>query len=157
MLEETNKSQIAETHFAQALLCENRKDFFEAEKNFKSGLVIDGANLQARYDLASLYDKHLNEPNKALEQYQMCVEIDPLHEDGLYALGCTYLLDFSNYKKAKEYFQRLVELRPDHAMAYFYLGVIENDADIQLSLYEKSYKLNPNNAELCNNLALLLC
>jgi membrane associated rhomboid family serine protease len=61
----------------KATLCENEKNYEEAVQYLKAVIEEDEKNLEARYKLARLYQKKLNQPAKAIREYNIVLSTSP--------------------------------------------------------------------------------
>jgi len=62
----------------------------------------------------------------AISYYEKALEIDPEHEDSLFARGWCYAFhqqQYGEYKKAIADFSKVIDMNPRHASAYYYRGI----------------------------------
>jgi hypothetical protein len=61
----------------KAISCENENNLEGAEQYLKAVIKEDAKNLEARYKLARLYHKKLNQPLKAIHEYRILFKTSP--------------------------------------------------------------------------------
>jgi tetratricopeptide (TPR) repeat protein len=61
----------------KATFCEKSENYVDAAEHFKTVLQEDRDNIEARYRLARLYHKRLNQPKKAISEYKMIFKLVP--------------------------------------------------------------------------------
>jgi Flp pilus assembly protein TadD len=66
-----------------------RANYRAAESRFREALAYNPADIRAMFDLGQSLEK-LDESDKALREYQSCVQLDP---DGAFAARCRKGLD----------------------------------------------------------------
>ena len=66
-----------------------RANYRAAESRFREALAYNPADIRARFDLGLSLEK-LDQPEKAVQEYQSCVELEP---DGAFAARCRKGLD----------------------------------------------------------------
>jgi tetratricopeptide (TPR) repeat protein len=96
------------------------------------------------YSLALYYQSR--DPDKAIEEYNKALELDPNYGLALNQLGYTYMR-IRNYEKAVEYFKRYVSVSPGEANpidslaeAYFRMGRL----DEAIAKYKEALEIKPD-------------
>ncbi|MEW6416508.1 MAG: tetratricopeptide repeat protein [Nitrospirota bacterium] len=105
-------------------------------------------NLGIAYDKKGLVDK-------AIEQYQMALKLNPGFAEAYVNLGIAYE-SLGSVDKAIEHFQTAIELKPESAKAHNNLGIAYKKTgliDKAIEHFQMAVKLNPNNSLFLNNLA----
>lgn len=94
---------------------------------------------------------------KAIEYYQMSVDVDSTYFDAYYNLAIVYY-NTSEYDKAIDVLQKAISLRDTDADTYFFLGNIyleKEDYDQAIEAVEKGIELNPESPDGYNYLGAL--
>lgn len=111
----------------------------------------DGDTQDVYGTLGSLYYQKKNY-EKAIENFDKVMEIDPENTDNLYNIGVT-ALKLEDYDKAVEAFQALTEFEPDNADHWSLLGSCyakrkaEGDKEKSLECFQKAEELNKMSSE----------
>jgi serine/threonine protein kinase/Tfp pilus assembly protein PilF len=128
--------------YANTLFVEpNREKRFSVLQQFVKKYPKEKA---AHYNLAIYYESR--EPDKAIEEYNKALELDPNYGVVLNQLGYTYM-SIRNYEKAVEYFKRYVSVSPGEANpldslaeAYFQMGRL----DEAIAKYKEALEIKPD-------------
>lgn len=136
-------------------LTDIRKDYDNAEMNFKRSLEIDPKNERVLSNYALFLTKIRKNYDKSEEYYKHALEIDP---DNSITLS-----NYANFLKtirkdddrAEKYYKRSLEIDPDNANTLnsyaVFLTDIRKDHDKAEEYYKRSLKIDPNDVfTLCN-------
>lgn len=100
----------------------------------------------AHYALGWYYQSRVRDREKAIEEYNKVLELDPNHESALNQIGYTYW-GMSNYDKAVEYFKKAASVNPESpnpldslADIYFSMGRL----DEALAKLKEALKIKPD-------------
>ena len=94
--------------------------------------------------------------DRAIENYNRAIELDPNYEKAFYNRGLAYACK-EDYDRAIADVNRVIELKPNFAEAYYILGLAyeyKNMPDEAIDAYNKALKLNPNFKDAQNRLEL---
>ena len=89
----------------------------------KKDEIIDKRPLVLSKNLLGLIYLIKDEFNKAQEQFNEIIIIDPFFYEAYYNLGLTYE-KVQDAEQAILNFKKVVELKPDYALAYYHLGIL---------------------------------
>ncbi|KAL9652353.1 hypothetical protein ABK040_012009 [Willaertia magna] len=126
----------------------------DAEKQFRS-TIKNQDMIVSRLELCKVFLK-LDQPNKALEEYELACTMHP--NDPHLLLGIARVYDSLNdIDKAIQYYEKVLELNSSNvesiaclASNYFY----EDQPEIAIRLFRRLIQMGVNNCELWNNLGL---
>jgi tetratricopeptide (TPR) repeat protein len=131
-------------HFYQslgmALLAANRP--YEAKGAFLLETALNPDFADAHINLGNVYFLERNF-ERAIEEYQDVIEIDPKRTEGLENLGKLYLT-INQPELARKYFEQYVKEKPDDGKGHYFLGLTYgklNDQKKAWDEYNKSLKL----------------
>lgn len=92
-----------ETYFMLGLAYKNNIEYEKAEKAYLCAIKLNPKSEKACYNLASLY-LFLNNPQKAIEYFTKCLEINPNDKEVLYFLSLGYFR-IKDYETGAKYFE----------------------------------------------------
>ncbi|MBI5206454.1 MAG: hypothetical protein HY934_01550 [Candidatus Firestonebacteria bacterium] len=101
-------------------------------------------NYKAYYTMGLINIKK-NNNKEAEKSFKMCLDINPLYEKALMAIGKLYYSE-KNYKEAFPLFQKAVLVNPYNSEYYLYLGIIYKELGVEDQAKEallKSLELDP--------------
>ncbi len=128
----------------------------EAESNYLKSLELDPDNVEALFNIATLYHKK-NDLLKAENFYAKVIKIDPEFEKAHYNLGIIFRVQ-NKLSASKNKFLKVIELNPQNTDAIYNLSVVyelQNNFQEALKNYIKVVEINPNHFDAKWNLALL--
>ncbi|MBI5633805.1 MAG: tetratricopeptide repeat protein [Nitrospirae bacterium] len=94
--------------------------------------------------------------DKAIEQFQVALRLDPYLEKGYINLGISYT-NKQWFDKAIDSFQTALRLKSDNADTHYNLGIAyyhKGSLDDAIEHFEVALKLKPDNADFQNNLGI---
>jgi len=94
--------------------------------------------------------------DKAIEQFQIALQLNPYLEKGYINLGISYI-DRQLLDKAIDSFQTALRLRSDNADTHYNLGIAyfhKGELDNAIAHFEIALKLKPDNVDFQNNLGV---
>jgi len=86
--------------------------FADASRWYEAALAIEPSNVNASTDLGISY-YYMNQPDRALAQFQRSLEIDPLHTKTLLNVGIVRAYGKDDLEGAVKAWQRVIEIGPD--------------------------------------------
>jgi tetratricopeptide (TPR) repeat protein len=86
--------------------------FADASRWYEAALEIEPSNVNASTDLGISY-YYMNQPDRALAQFQRSLEIDPLHTKTLLNVGIVRAYGKDDLDGAVKAWQRVIEIGPD--------------------------------------------
>ncbi len=95
---------------------------------------------------------------KAAEQFQQAVQLDPVNDDAYVKLAKAYQ-NLNQLEKAEETYKRRISLRPEYWRGYSSLGVFyvrQSEYDKAQEMFQKALSLKPNNYRDYSNLGAVL-
>ncbi|BAQ64803.1 tetratricopeptide repeat protein [Geminocystis sp. NIES-3709] len=95
------------------------------------------------------------EYQKAIDSYNIAIELDPSYTNAYYGRGLAYD-NLEEYRKAIDSYNKAIELEPNDADVYFNRGLVyENLKQYQKAIndYNKAIELNPNDVSAYDNRA----
>ena len=121
-------------------------DLKTAEALLRQGLEIAPESTELRFELGVLYDER-DKRDKALEQMQKVLDIDPDHADALNYIGYTWADQGVHLEKAEKMIRRALEQKPENGYiidslgwVYYRKGMYEKAADY----IKKAARLTPD-------------
>src|SRR5205814_3424855 len=67
----------------------DRRNWLHAIEHYQQAITLGSGNADVRTDLGNCY-RFINEPRKALEQYQLAQKENPQHENSLFNIATLY-------------------------------------------------------------------
>ncbi|MCP4345678.1 MAG: tetratricopeptide repeat protein [Desulfobacterales bacterium] len=155
-------------HFRKALKI--KPDYADSQKNIEKVLAkqkellndvaaeirkdieLDPTNPVLHYRLGNVY-RRMKESDKAEEQYQKALSIQPEFPDALNNLGIM-LAAKGKYNKAVSLLKKVVEIQPDNARVFYHIACIyarQNKKAESVDWLEKAVKKGYNNQVLLKN------
>jgi tetratricopeptide (TPR) repeat protein len=95
---------------------------------------------------------------KAAEQFQQALQLDPINDDAYLKLAKAYQ-NLNQLDKAEETYKRRISLRPEYWRGYSALGVFyvsQSEYDKAQEMFQKAVSLRPNNYRDYSNLGAVL-
>ena len=129
-VEEADKSEIIPY---LSSFYKQKGDLKTAEALLRQGLEIAPENTGLRFELGVLYDEQ-DRRDKAIEQMQKVLDIDPDHADALNYIGYTYADQGIHLEKAEKMIRRALEQKPDNGYIIDSLGWVY----YRKGMYEKA-------------------
>lgn len=90
--------------------------FEKAKEFYLQALDADPHNTHVQTDLASAY-RNLGDIDKALEELDRVLKVDPKHEVALYNSGIIYLNDKNDVTKATAAWEKLIQIKPNDPLS----------------------------------------
>ena len=90
--------------------------FAEAAKWYEDALRIEPKNADASTDLGIAY-YYMNQPDRALEQFQRSLAADPVHTKTLLNIGIVRAFGKQDLEGAAQAWQKVIDVAPDSAEA----------------------------------------
>jgi tetratricopeptide (TPR) repeat protein len=121
-----------------------QENYEKARVALKNVLQIDPEDVDARLLLARTFER-LNEPDKAVAQYQGALEIAPGHLEGMERLA-QLLLSGGGLERAMELAAELLETDPDHVGGLAIRGAVHNrrgEVEAAIADAERAHELDP--------------
>ncbi len=88
--------------------------FADAARWYEQAIAIEPRNVSASTDLGISY-YYMNQPDRALQQFDRSLAIDPRHSKTLLNVGIVRAFGKDDLEGAAEAWQRVVEYAPDSA------------------------------------------
>lgn len=141
------------------LLSDNLGCHDEARAHYERGIVIvKHADLHYAYGL--LLQNHYSEYVPAQEQFQNCLDLDPVHIDSLYAMGLLLKTQFYDYEGARACYERTIEIDFKYVRAHQALGILLKnhfgDFEGARQCYETALSIDPHRSNVHYALGILL-
>lgn len=98
-----------------------------------------------------------NENEKALEEFQKAIDINPTYGDAYHNLGNTYY-QMKKIKEAEESYRKAIEINPNLWQSHQNLAVLYHESgrsNLAIEEIKKAMEINPDNEELKKNYELL--
>lgn len=132
-----------------------KKELFDrAEELLLEGVSISPENTKLRFELGVLYDEK-EEREKAIEQMEKVLAVDPEHADALNYIGYTYADQGIHLEKAEKLIQKALEKKPENGYIidslgwlYYRKGWLEEAA----ACIERAAQLIPNDPVVLEHL-----
>ncbi|HMA68205.1 MAG TPA: tetratricopeptide repeat protein [Desulfosalsimonadaceae bacterium] len=132
-----------------------KKELFgKAEELLLEGLSIEPKNTKLRFELGVLYDEK-GAREKAIDQMEQVLEVDPEHADALNYIGYTYADQGIHLEKAEKLIRRALEKKPENGYIidslgwlYYRRGRLEEAA----ACIERAVQLIPNDPVVLEHL-----
>lgn len=143
-------------YYGLGILADDREDYTEAIKYFKTAIYHDNYYAKAFFFLANAYD-NVGEHEKSIENYKKVIELDA---DDFWAhinIGAIYE-DRNNLDEALYHMKNALDIIPDHHIALFNLGVIYkklNNLKMAMTYYKDSINAYKNYPFSYLNLAII--
>ncbi|MBN8570466.1 MAG: tetratricopeptide repeat protein [Ignavibacteria bacterium] len=147
-------------NFEKALTSYDKREFKKAKKYYEIYLEeIDGTNIDALNNYASLLEQNFGETELAKLNYEKALAINSDYYPALNNLGLILYEKEKNVEKAKELFEKVITLNPDADWAFVNLGRIYQqeyqNIDRAEELFKQAVQINKNNYQAYFNLGLL--
>lgn len=129
-------------------------DIEVAIEYYTKSIRTDPTYYQSYKELGLIYEKEYKEYDKAKDNYERSIALNPDDPELLYKLGNLYI-HYDNYPKAIENFQKAIKLIPDYAEAYRNLGLaysLSNKTDKAIENYLVAILLEPTDYKAYFNL-----
>ena len=110
-------------------------------------------NYSGAYYNIGLAKYYLKEYNKAIQDFNKSIELDPNFSDAYNNMGLSYY-ELKQYSQSLMYFDKAIQLNNQNSMIYVNRGVSKQqlkDYKGALEDYNEAIKLNPNLSEAYNN------
>ena len=150
-LKKNYESEYSHNNFA--LMLAKNKRYQEAVFHFIEAIKFKNDFIEAHNNLADIYKK-LGNIEKAKNQLEICLNIDPLDEFANQILG-NILLDENNYTKALDCYLKVIQRNSNNEKAYNNIGYIfakQKNFNKAYEFFKKAVKLNPNYISAKENL-----
>ena len=142
----------AEMFVFRGLIYYDREDYYNAQADFDSAVVLEPDSVEALYDLALTLEK-LNLKDEAIEAYDRLLAIDDKFFNGWYNRGRLKLLK-GDYVKAIEDFNQALAVEPISANVVNEIGVAhfrQGKYEEAYADFERAYDLNDRNEVVIDN------
>lgn len=142
----------AEMFVFRGLIYYDREDYYNAQADFDSAVVLEPDSVEALYDLALTLEK-LNLKDEAIEAYDRLLAIDDKFFNGWYNRGRLKLLK-GDYVKAIEDFNQALVVEPISANVVNEIGVAhfrQGKYEEAYADFERAYDLNDRNEVVIDN------
>lgn len=130
-------------------------EYLKALDCLNKALIIDASQAIYHYTIALILEKM--QIDSAIQAYQKAIELNPKLVSAYNNLGNIFLLH-NQIEKAEEIFKKAITNNPLHFGGYLNLGNLlleqRQQIDEAILYYKQAFDLNPNNAEILNNLSL---
>ncbi|MBQ9480324.1 MAG: tetratricopeptide repeat protein [Selenomonadaceae bacterium] len=146
----------AEMFVFRGLIYYDREDYYNAQADFDSAVVLEPDSVEALYDLALTLEK-LNLKDEAIEAYDRLLAIDDKFFNGWYNRGRLKLLK-GDYVKAIEDFNQALVVEPISANVVNEIGVAhfrQGKYEEAYADFERAYDLNDRNEIVIDNRNLI--
>ena len=146
----------AEMFVFRGLIYYDREDYYNAQADFDSAVVLEPDSVEALYDLALTLEK-LNLKDEAIEAYDRLLAIDDKFFNGWYNRGRLKLLK-GDYVKAIEDFNQALVVEPISANVVNEIGVAhfrQGKYEEAYADFERAYDLNDRNEVVIDNRNLI--
>jgi tetratricopeptide (TPR) repeat protein len=150
----------AEAHFLLGLTYFNLENYALAQQHFEKSMALDPNRAAAVHHNLGVLAYQTGNVQRALEEFQSALEIDPDDPDTHYQLGATYLVmafpmgasepDPELLQKAASEFQRALDLAPDKAEALVGLGnvyMLQANFSEAITVLKQAVEINPDMRE----------
>ena len=112
-----------EVFFELGLANASKKNFIDAEINFKKGLSLKPDNIESIYNLAKIYSEEFNRLNEGLNLYSQALKLNPTHVLSL--IGKASILEKVNeIENAITLLKKAIEISVDSKNAWLSYGRI---------------------------------
>jgi predicted O-linked N-acetylglucosamine transferase (SPINDLY family) len=112
-----------EVFFELGLAYASKKNFIDAEINFKKGLSLKPDNIESIYNLAKIYSEEFNRLNEGLDLYSQALKLNPTHVLSL--IGKASILEKVNeIEDAITLLKKAIEISVDSKNAWLSYGRI---------------------------------
>jgi protein O-mannosyl-transferase len=119
-------------------------------------IAVNPANAFTHYRFARVLAR-ANQAERAIEQYQITVRLDPDLFEAQHSLGCA-LTDQGRFDEAINHFEEALRVYPGYAHAHYNLGFVlyqRNRIDEALRHFREAVRLNPYDEMVRNNISMI--
>ncbi|MFH0764766.1 MAG: tetratricopeptide repeat protein [Candidatus Omnitrophota bacterium] len=148
------KPDYIEAYIGLGVLCEMKKDYAGAARNFEKALAIEPLDARLHFYLGVLYEKK-KEKRLAVKEFRETIKLDASFSDAYNYLGYMFAEDGLNLDEAEALIKKALRAEPDNGAyvdslgwVYFKKGMYEK-ALVEL---ERAVKLEPNEPEIKKHL-----
>ena len=110
MIQDFPGSAVA--HYNLAVLAFDSKDMEQARSSFETAASLAPGNFAIQKQLADFYYVGANDPQKAIQQYQVALELQPDDRQTLITMAHLNVL-LERFDQARSYYLKALELEPD--------------------------------------------
>lgn len=152
---ETATRKDEKKHIANANRAIQKKDFVLAAEELLKAIEINQNNPLSHYNLAYVMETELNDPDSAIEQYELAIKFSPNKFSFAYkSIGKLYY-EIGNFDRSIEAYRSAVEKLPKDALARNDLAVVLTRKGLIKEAIEelkKAMELDPNDETVKKNL-----
>ena len=144
------RSDFIEAYFNLGKAQKALKKYEDAICSYSKCISLNIHYADAYNNRGSVYLENLQEPEKALVDFQNFLKIQPNVWNGFFNIANCYN-ELKEYEEAIKHYDRAVELNPNNADVHFSRGFTYyklEQYEEALKSYDRALKLNPNNADV---------
>lgn len=148
---------LGETYWYLYLLTKQKNWIDQAQKACSKAIDLANAGAEGHLCLGTL-ENGTGEFEKAAEQFQRAMQLDPANEKSYRLLAGTYQ-NLNQLDKAEETFKRAIAVRPQYWRGYSSLGgfyISQAEYDKAAAMFQKSLSLKPDSYKDYSNLGAAL-
>jgi serine/threonine protein kinase/tetratricopeptide (TPR) repeat protein len=148
---------LGETYLYLYDMTKQKRWIAPAQEACAKAIELGNAGAEGHICLGTL-EKATGQSEKAAEQFQQAVQLDPVNDQAYWHLAQAYQ-NLNQLDKAEETFKRRISVRPNYWRGYSALGVFyisQAEYDKAQALFEKAVSLKPNNYRDYSNLGAAL-
>jgi tetratricopeptide (TPR) repeat protein len=146
-----------EAYFNLAKGLKSLEKYEEAISNYSKCILLNPNYADAYNNRGSLYLENLQEPEKALIDFQNFLKIQPNVWNSFYNIANCYS-ELKEYEEAIKHYDLALELNPNNAEIYFLRGVTYFELERYeeaLQNYDRALELSPHQANVYSNKAVV--
>ncbi len=148
---------LGETYWHFYDLTKQKRWIDQAQQACSKAIELGNAGAEGHACMGTI-ENGTGQFEKAVEQFQQAVQLDPVNDLDYYRLAIAYQ-NLNQLDKAEETYKRSISVRPDYARGYSALGVFYiNQADYikAQAMFEKAASLRPDDYRDLGNLGAAL-
>ena len=142
-------------HIANANRAIQKKDFLSAAEELLKAIEINQSNPLSHYNLAYVMETELNDPDSAIEHYELAIKCSPNKYSFAYKnIGKLYY-ELGDFDRSIEAYRSAVEKLPADPLAHNDLAVVLTKKGLTRDAIEelkKAMELDSNDETIKNNL-----
>jgi tetratricopeptide (TPR) repeat protein len=142
-----------EAYFNLAKVLNSLEKYTDAISSYSKCISLNSSYADAYNNRGNVYLRNLKNPEKALSDFKIYLQIIPGAWNGFYNIAQCYS-QLGQYEEAIKNYDRALEINPDNADIYFSRGVTYyelEEYEEAIKNYDRALEINPDNANVYSN------